>query len=109
MLAFLYRFVFTTILFTLLTQPSLADSVAMQPMHVNPVAAKVVIDTTQCQDAQNIQAVIVLGSGGTGGWQQSGCPAGYLPYSFKSYVGIGFSNGEYDWHFQCCKTKISYT
>jgi len=87
---------------------STADSTGLTSITGKPATGKVVIDKTQCKNAPNIQAIIVGGTGGTGGWKGSNCPEGYMPYGLKSYVGMGLGNGQYAWHYYCCKSQIKY-
>lgn len=64
--------------------------------------------TNDCRDASNIKSVIVGGTGGTWGWKDSACPTGYVPKALKSYVGMGFNSGEWNWQVQCCRTVVTY-
>ena len=85
-----------------------ADSTKVKSKNVTTVMPTTVVDPNQCQVAPNIKAVLVFGNGGTGGWRESQCQTGYIPYGIKSYVGLGFSNGELNWQTYCCKAVVKY-
>lgn len=84
------------------------DSSSVKPVNGVPVMPKAYPDTSDCKDATNIKAIFVTNNGGTGGWKQSNCPVGYVPYGFKSYVGMGLGSGEFNWHYYCCRMNVGY-
>lgn len=84
------------------------DSTQVRPIQSTPVLPQAYPNLNDCIEAKNIKAILVSNNGGTWGWKQSNCPAGYMSYGLKSYVGLGLGSGEFNWHYYCCRITVGY-
>jgi hypothetical protein len=84
-----------------------SDATSVSTLEVTTVHPTVTY-TEECEDADNIQSIIVFGNGGTWGWKASACKSGYVARALKSYVGMGANSGEWNWRYQCCRTVVKY-
>jgi hypothetical protein len=101
--------IFICSLFSYASFAESSDATSVKPVLASTASPSVVY-TDDCEDAPNIKAVIIGGSGGTLGEKESSCKRGYVPKAFKVYVGVGFGTqfGEMNWRYKCCKTKVTY-